>query len=72
MMVTMNTAIAEKTAVPMSEVREWAITKGMPVNASGNLPRDVVDAYNRAHRTKQFVRGGPTGRVETRGRGRRP
>lgn len=52
----MSTAIAEKAPVPMSEVRAWAMKKGYDVNVSGNLPAAVVDAFNRAHRTKQFER----------------
>lgn len=57
-------ATLEKTTVSMAEVRGWASRKGMAVNASGNLPREVVDAYNRAHRTKQFVRAGRGGGTE--------
>ncbi len=65
-MLVMTTATAEKAAVPMSEVRAWAQKKGMAVNATGNLSSTVVDAYNRAHRTKEFVRPARGG-VETRG-----
>lgn len=57
MMVRMGTAaIAEKTPVPMSEVREWAMKKGMDVNVAGNIPAAVVEAFNRAHRNKIFER----------------
>lgn len=71
-MVTMTASgTLEKTTVPMAEVRAWAQKKGMAVNASGNLPRDVVEAFNRAHRTKQFIR--PTAGGQTRaGSGRGP
>lgn len=61
----MTTATAEKATVPMSEVRAWAVRKGMPVNATGNLPTPVTEAFNRAHRTKQYCRPN-RGMVETR------
>jgi hypothetical protein len=56
MMVGMSTAIAEKTIVPMSEVRAWALRRGMDVKVAGNVPTAIVEAYNRAHRNKQFER----------------
>lgn len=56
----MATATLEKTSVPMSEVRAWATRRGMTVNASGNLPTEIVEAFNRAHRSKQFIRPGRT------------
>jgi hypothetical protein len=52
----MTAAVAEKASVQMSEVRAWATKRGMPVNATGNLPTQVIEAFNRAHRTKQFLR----------------
>jgi hypothetical protein len=53
----MTAATAEKaTSVPMSEVRAWAIKRGMSVNATGNIPTAVIDAFNKAHRTKHFER----------------
>ena len=67
MMMLMSTATAEKATVPMSEVRAWAVKKGMPVNPTGNLSSSVVDAFNRAHRTKHFVRPARVGAGETRG-----
>jgi hypothetical protein len=52
----MTAATAEKASVPMSEVRAWALKRGMSVNATGNLPTPVVEAFNRAHRSKQYTR----------------
>lgn len=61
----MSTAIAEPTIVSMAEVRAWAMKKGYDVNVSGNLPGAVVEAFNKAHRTKRFERR-PAGGYETR------
>jgi hypothetical protein len=52
----MTTATAEKASVQMSEVRAWALKRGMQVNKTGNLPTEVVEAFNRAHRAKQYTR----------------
>ena len=52
----MATATLDKISVPMSEVRAWATRRGMTVNPSGNLPTEIVEAFNRAHRNKQFIR----------------
>lgn len=68
MMVTMSTAIADKTIVPMSEVRAWAMKKGYDVNVAGNLPAAVVEAFNGAHRTKRYERRPAGGHLERRGR----
>jgi hypothetical protein len=65
-MVCMSAATAEKATVPMSEVRAWAIKRGMPVNKTGNLPSSVVEAFNRAHRTKQFLRSAAGQRIVER------
>ncbi len=65
MIVGMTTAAAEKASVSMSEVRAWAQKRGLAVNPTGNLPTAVVDAFNKAHRSKQFVR-------PPRGAGNRP
>jgi hypothetical protein len=67
MMSAMGTATAEKTLVPMSEVRAWAMNNGMDVNAAGNIPAAVVEAYNKAHRTKIFERRPASAAIETRG-----
>jgi hypothetical protein len=52
----MTAATAEKASVPMSEVRAWAIKNDMSVNATGNLPTIVIEAFNRRHRSKQYTR----------------
>ena len=52
----MTAAVAEKASVPLSEVRAWATKKGMAVNPTGNIPTAITEAFNKAHRTKQFVR----------------
>jgi hypothetical protein len=52
----MTAATAEKASVPMSEVRAWAQRRGLPVNPTGNLPTTVIEAFNRAHRTKRYTR----------------
>jgi hypothetical protein len=63
--VPMGTAIAEKTIVSMAEVRAWAMKKGLDVNVSGNVPGLVIEAFNKAHRTRQFERR-PARGYETR------
>lgn len=68
MMGRMGTAIADKTIVPMSEVRAWAMKKGYDVNVAGNLPAAVVDAFNSAHPSKRFERRPAGGHLERRGR----
>lgn len=36
------------------EVRNWAHGKGYVPPARGPLPRNIVDAFNKAHRTKTY------------------
>lgn len=46
--------------VNAAEVRSWAGSKGLEVaDTRGRLPFAVVDAYNKAHRSKRYAVGGP-------------
>jgi hypothetical protein len=50
---------AEKTQVDAAVVREWANQNGRQVGARGHLPKDVVEAFNRAHRVKVYTNRNP-------------
>ena len=50
----MSTATAEKTEVDAQEVRYWAKGRGFTVGARGRIPADVIEAYNKAHRSKVY------------------
>lgn len=51
--------MADKVTVPASTVREWARKKGLQVGTRGHIHKDVVDAFNRAHRAKEYVNTNP-------------
>lgn len=48
--------VAEATA---AEVRAWAKKAGLVVGRRGHLPLEVVAAFNRRHRRKQFTNKNP-------------
>jgi hypothetical protein len=51
----------------MSDVRAWARERGLSVNSTGNVPNDVVEAFNKgkpAHR--RFERAVRRSAAETR------
>lgn len=51
----------------MSEVRAWAREKDIPVNVTGNVPNDVVAAFNRGRPPhRRFERATRQDLVETR------
>lgn len=39
----------------MLEVRRWAESIGLPVQARGNLPRAVLERYNREHPSDTII-----------------
>jgi hypothetical protein len=41
------TLTATRPAPTMADVRAWAIEKGLPVHATGNVPNEIIAAYNR-------------------------
>lgn len=41
------------------EVRVWAAKKGLSVGTRGHLPVEVIGAFNRAHRRRQFTNRNP-------------
>lgn len=46
--------------VAASEVRAWAVGKGLNVaETRGRLSTEVVQAFNKAHKSKAYVAGGP-------------
>ncbi len=51
--------MGEKMNVSASMVRAWARRRGLPVGQRGHLPESVIRAFNKAHRTKQFVNSNP-------------
>jgi hypothetical protein len=42
-----------------ADVRAWARRKGLTVGKRGHLPKDVVAAFNRAHRARKFTNANP-------------
>lgn len=46
--------------VNAAAVRAWAIEHGLTVGQRGHLPQAVIDAYNKAHRTKRFESKNPS------------
>lgn len=52
----MSTTITYVTA---SEVRAWALKRGLTVGKRGHINKSVVEAFNRAHRVKQYVNTNP-------------
>lgn len=38
----------------LSDVREWAETKGMDVGKRGRLGKNVIEAYNKANPRKKY------------------
>ena len=56
----MTTATATKTEVSASVVRAWAKARGLTVGERGHLPQSVIDAYNKAHRSKCFRSKNPS------------
>jgi hypothetical protein len=48
-----------KQLVSAAVVRAWARAKGLTVGKRGHLPQEVIEAYNRAHRAKEFVNPNP-------------
>lgn len=49
-----------KTEVDAGYVREWARKRGLRVGLRGHLPQEVIDAFNKAHRTKHFSTKNPS------------
>lgn len=49
----------EKFQVSAATVRAWARRKGLQVGERGHLPKSVISAFNRAHRTKVFTNSNP-------------
>lgn len=46
--------------VAAAEVRAWAANKGLPVkDTRGRLSTEVVEAFNKAHKSKVYRPGGP-------------
>lgn len=50
----MTTATATPTEVDAQEVRYWAKGRGFSVGTRGRIPADVIEAFNKAHRTKEY------------------
>lgn len=48
-----------KISVSASFVRAWALKKGLTVGTRGHLPKPVVEAFNKAHKTKVFTNTNP-------------
>jgi len=46
--------VAGKTLPTTAEVRAWATTKGLTHGTRGSLPAQVVQAWNRTHRTRSY------------------
>lgn len=46
-----------ESATPVSvwDVRQWARSRGIPVGTRGRIAPDLVDTYNRAHRTRKYT-----------------
>lgn len=49
----------DRLLVSASFVRSWARRKGFAVGQRGHLPKNVVEAFNRAHRTRYFTNTNP-------------
>lgn len=43
-----------KTLVSIADVRAWAIARGLAVGARGRLSQEVIEAFNSAHRVKEY------------------
>jgi hypothetical protein len=41
------TLTATRPAPTMADVRAWAREKGMPVHPTGNVPNEIIEAFNR-------------------------
>lgn len=52
--------MSEITEVDTAFVRAWARKKGFKVGNRGHLPEEVVEAFNKAHRTKRYTSGNPS------------
>lgn len=48
-----------KAQVSAAEVRDWARQRGFEVGTRGHIRQDVVEAFNRAHRVKEYVNTNP-------------
>lgn len=48
-----------KAKVTASEVRSWALERGLDVGSRGHIRQDIVEAFNRAHRVKEYVNTNP-------------
>ncbi len=48
--------MATKGPVTLSEIRAWARARGLQVAARGGISNEVIRAYNRTHRTRQYER----------------
>jgi hypothetical protein len=46
--------MAQSNPPTPSEVRQWARENGHDVKDTGSLPRRVVTAWNRTHRTRKI------------------
>lgn len=48
---TSRAQVVKKAVVPTrtTRIRSWAKANGYPVQPKGRLPRDLIEAYNRAH-----------------------
>lgn len=46
--------MAGKGTPTTAEVRQWARDKGQHVGHSGALPHEVVEAWNKAHRSRHY------------------
>ena len=43
--------MTDRKIVPIRKVRAWARKRGIPVGTRGHLPQELIDQFNRAHRT---------------------
>lgn len=48
-----------RAAVPIAQVRAWAIGRGLPVGTRGHIKESVIDAYNRRHRKTSATSANP-------------
>ncbi|MCU1590074.1 MAG: Lsr2 [Frankiales bacterium] len=67
-MVNMTTTTATKPPPTMADVRSWAQGRGLQVNAQGNVPNTIVEAFNKGRPPhRRYERGMPSrDQLETR------
>lgn len=54
-----DSQLTEKTQVTAADVRAWARARGLAVGKRGHLPLELIDRFNRQHRTKEFTNNNP-------------